>query len=208
MAFAALGEGDKAAELFSMLNPINHARTRAGRAALQGRALCRRRRRLCGARRTSDAAAGPGTPARRAGCSAPASRAFSACACAASSCISTPAFPSLAELRDDVRRKSSRYEIVVENPDGVAVACASPKSTASKSRSGRCDCQLSTTALNIVFGEDWAEAHGRRAGSKRDRKSDTLGFRPRPPTTLRNRNFCYPLLNRVARPLPRLDVRH
>ena len=29
MAFAALGEGDQAAELFSMLNPINHARTRA-----------------------------------------------------------------------------------------------------------------------------------------------------------------------------------
>ena len=30
MAFAALGEGDKANELFSILNPINHASTRAG----------------------------------------------------------------------------------------------------------------------------------------------------------------------------------
>jgi cyclic beta-1,2-glucan synthetase len=29
MAFAALGDGDKAADLFSMLNPINHARTRS-----------------------------------------------------------------------------------------------------------------------------------------------------------------------------------
>ncbi|PKU24746.1 glycosyl transferase [Telmatospirillum siberiense] len=29
MAFAALGEGDKASALFSLLNPINHARTRA-----------------------------------------------------------------------------------------------------------------------------------------------------------------------------------
>jgi cyclic beta-1,2-glucan synthetase len=29
MAFAALGEGDKAADLFSLLNPINHTRTRA-----------------------------------------------------------------------------------------------------------------------------------------------------------------------------------
>jgi cyclic beta-1,2-glucan synthetase len=29
MAFASLGEGDKAAALFSLLNPINHARTRA-----------------------------------------------------------------------------------------------------------------------------------------------------------------------------------
>jgi cyclic beta-1,2-glucan synthetase len=30
LAFAALGEGDKAGELFSILNPINDARTRAG----------------------------------------------------------------------------------------------------------------------------------------------------------------------------------
>ena len=29
LPFAALGEGDKAAQLFSLLNPINHARTRA-----------------------------------------------------------------------------------------------------------------------------------------------------------------------------------
>jgi cyclic beta-1,2-glucan synthetase len=29
MAFAALGEGEKAVNLFSLLNPINHARTRA-----------------------------------------------------------------------------------------------------------------------------------------------------------------------------------
>jgi cyclic beta-1,2-glucan synthetase len=30
MAFAGLGQGDKAAQLFSLLNPINHARSRAG----------------------------------------------------------------------------------------------------------------------------------------------------------------------------------
>ena len=30
MAFAALGDGDKAAELFAILNPINHTSTRAG----------------------------------------------------------------------------------------------------------------------------------------------------------------------------------
>ncbi|HVT56909.1 MAG TPA: glucoamylase family protein [Thermoanaerobaculia bacterium] len=30
LAFAALGDGDKAGELFSILNPINHSRTRAG----------------------------------------------------------------------------------------------------------------------------------------------------------------------------------
>ncbi len=30
LAFAALGEGDKAGELFAILNPINHTSTRAG----------------------------------------------------------------------------------------------------------------------------------------------------------------------------------
>jgi hypothetical protein len=30
LAFAALGDGDKAAELFALLNPLNHTRTRAG----------------------------------------------------------------------------------------------------------------------------------------------------------------------------------
>jgi cyclic beta-1,2-glucan synthetase len=30
MGFAALGQGDKATELFSLINPINHTATRAG----------------------------------------------------------------------------------------------------------------------------------------------------------------------------------
>ena len=46
MALAKLGSGDEAAELFHMLNPINHTRTGAGRRALPGRAVRRRRRRL------------------------------------------------------------------------------------------------------------------------------------------------------------------
>ena len=46
IAFAALGDGDKAAELFSLLNPINRAAHARGRAALQGRTLRRRRGRL------------------------------------------------------------------------------------------------------------------------------------------------------------------
>ena len=46
LAFAELGDGDRAAELFSLLNPINHGKTRSGVAALQGRALRHRRRRL------------------------------------------------------------------------------------------------------------------------------------------------------------------
>ena len=46
MALARLGSGDEAAELFHMLNPVNHTRTGAGRRALPGRAVRPRRRRL------------------------------------------------------------------------------------------------------------------------------------------------------------------
>ena len=47
LAFAALGDGDKAGELFSLLNPINHASTPRRRLPVQSRALRRRRRYLC-----------------------------------------------------------------------------------------------------------------------------------------------------------------
>ena len=46
LAFAKLGAGDKAAELFALINPINHARTPEAGRSLQGRALRGRRRRL------------------------------------------------------------------------------------------------------------------------------------------------------------------
>ena len=46
MALARLGSGDEAAELFHMLNPVNHTRTPGGRRALQDRALRAGRRRL------------------------------------------------------------------------------------------------------------------------------------------------------------------
>jgi cyclic beta-1,2-glucan synthetase len=46
LAWAKLGRGDRAAELFSLVNPINHTRTAACRTALQDRGLCRGSRRL------------------------------------------------------------------------------------------------------------------------------------------------------------------
>ena len=46
LAFAALGDGDEAGELFPILNPINHASTPGRRPALQGRALRHGGRRL------------------------------------------------------------------------------------------------------------------------------------------------------------------
>jgi cyclic beta-1,2-glucan synthetase len=80
MAFAALEQGDEAARLFSLLNPINHARSRAGVQRYKVEPYVWRRTSIR-IRAMSDAAAGPGTAARPAGCSAPASKAFSGCAC-------------------------------------------------------------------------------------------------------------------------------
>ena len=92
-ASPTLGEGDKAAELFSHAQSDQpRAHTRADVAALQGRALRRRRRRLFASRRTSGAAAGPGTPARPAGCIAPASNRILGLRRQATHCSSTRAF--------------------------------------------------------------------------------------------------------------------
>ena len=75
IAFAMLGDGDKAGDLFSILNPINHANTRAGSIATKSsRTSCAPTFTRC--RRTSGAADGPGTRARRDGCIARASNGF------------------------------------------------------------------------------------------------------------------------------------
>ena len=71
-------------------------------------------------RRTSGAAAGPGTRARPAGCIAPPWREFSASACADRCCASIPAFPrSWPGFEVTYKHGSSRYRIAVENPHGV-----------------------------------------------------------------------------------------
>ena len=69
MAFAAAGRRrTRPGSCSRCSTPCNHARTPAGGRDLQGRALRAGGRRLCASRRTPAAAAGPGTPARRAGC--------------------------------------------------------------------------------------------------------------------------------------------
>ena len=80
IAFAELGDGDKAAELFAMLNPITTRRRRmassdtvSNRMSSWATSIPRRR--------TSAAAAGPGTRDRRAGCIARGSSGFSASEC-------------------------------------------------------------------------------------------------------------------------------
>ena len=100
MAFAALGEGDKAAQLFSLLNPINHARTRAGvlRYKVEPYVVA------------ADVYARPRHvgrggwtwyTGRRDGCSAPASRAFSGYVPGGGPCVWTLVFRRMAEFRND-----------------------------------------------------------------------------------------------------------
>ena len=71
-------------------------------------------------RRTSGAAAGPGTPARPAGCTARASSGSSASACAAATLRIDPCIPrAWRGFEIAFRYHSARYEIAVENPRGV-----------------------------------------------------------------------------------------
>ena len=68
LAFALMGDGDRTAELLSLLNPINHASTRAGihRYKVEPYVVCAD---VYSARhRMSGGAAGRGTPGRRGGC--------------------------------------------------------------------------------------------------------------------------------------------
>ncbi len=153
MAFAALGEGDKAAGLFSLLNPINHARSAGRRAPLQGGALCRRRRCLChGAACRAwrlDLVHGLGRldAARRA------SRASSGCASAAGGCTSIPASPRRGRVlrcpfdtaRPDTRSRS-------KTPTTSAGELPTPIWMSSRSPSGHCAFRCRMTASPIVSG--------------------------------------------------------
>jgi cyclic beta-1,2-glucan synthetase len=119
IAFAGLGEGDKAAALFWMLNPVNHARTRNDmfRYKVEPYAVA------------ADVYAAPGQVGRggwtwytgsaawmqRAGVESILGLTIEAGRLRLDPCIprSWPGF----EI--SVRHKSARYEIKVENPDGV-----------------------------------------------------------------------------------------
>ena len=126
LAFAALGDGDKAGELFSILNPINHASTRAGvhrykvEPYVDGgrrlrRAAARRPRRLDLVHRLGRLDV-PGGPRVRS----------SASACAATTLTIDPCIPrAWPGFEIDFRYRSARYEIVVENPQGVSRGVAS-----------------------------------------------------------------------------------
>ena len=125
LAFAALGHGDKAAELFAMLNPINHASTRAGvhRYKVEPYVMA------------ADVYAEPSHLGRggwtwytgsagwmyQAGLEAILGFRLRGTTLALEPCIPR-AWPG---YRVDFRYRSARYQIVVDNPQGVSRGVAS-----------------------------------------------------------------------------------
>ena len=119
LAFAALGDGDKAAELFSIAQsdqPSANPRRRV-RYKVEPYVVCARR--LLDSRRTSGAEAGPGTRARQAGCIARGSRAFSGCDFGERSFPSIPASQTWGKVRGHGEISNLAISSFVENPNGV-----------------------------------------------------------------------------------------
>jgi cyclic beta-1,2-glucan synthetase len=125
MALAALGEGDKAGELFAMLNPINHARTRADvhRYKVEPYVVC--------ADIYSSAPhvgrggwtwyTGSAGWLQRAGVEGLLGLRFRGAALYIDPCIPK----TWKQFRATVKYQSARYSIHVENPDGVSRGVAS-----------------------------------------------------------------------------------
>ena len=104
LAFARLGDGDRAAELFSLLNPLNHSRDRRTRSGAIASSPTSSPPTSTRSRRTPAAAAGRGTRARPAGCIASASNRCSASALAARRLHIDPCIP----------KDWPRYEVTVQ----------------------------------------------------------------------------------------------
>ncbi len=146
MAFAALGEGDKAADLFAMLNPINHARTRADvhRYKVDPYVLA------------ADVYAsaphigrggwtwytGSAGWMQRAGIESILGLRIRGAGFDLDPCIPK----SWAKYEMTLRRGSSYYEIVVDNPAGVNRGVSFAEMDGRKSSRGRCACPSSTMA--------------------------------------------------------------
>ena len=171
------GRGRRAVRDAEPDQPRPHRRRRP---ALQGRALRRRRRTSMPSRRTSAGAAGPGTRARRAGCTGPAWSRSSASGCAARGSLIDPCIPRAWPGFELVfRYRSARYEIVVENPREVSRGVASVEVDGVGAWSGRHRSRSSTTAH--PSRADRARLSRRGAGPRqagRPARRSRLGRRP------------------------------
>ena len=120
LALATLGHGDRAGELFTMLNPINHASTRAEVAPLQGRALChgggRLRRAVALGRGGWTWYTGSAGWMYQAGLEAILGFRLRGTTLTLDPCIPR----AWRDHRIDYRFRSARYQITVANPHGVS----------------------------------------------------------------------------------------
>ena len=120
LAFARLGDGDRAAELFSLLNPVNHGADRRGRRALPRRTVRRRRGRLLGAAAHRARRVDVVHRIGRLDVSRRASRASWASRCGSGALHIDPCIPrAWPGYEVTSSRRGTPYRIVVENPDGV-----------------------------------------------------------------------------------------
>ena len=120
LATALLGRGDRALELFepAQPGPPRHHSRRTSRATRSSRTSWRRT--STARRRTPAAAAGPGTPARRAGCTASAWRRSSASASEGDRLRIEPCVPpDWPRYEITYRHRSATYHIRVENAAGT-----------------------------------------------------------------------------------------
>ncbi len=151
LAFAMLGDGDRAAELFSLLNPINHASTPCGHSSLQGRALCRLRRRVFGAaayrQRRLDLVYGVGGWMYRTAIEGILGINVRGGVLSINPCI--PRAWSRFEIM--YRHGSSSYRIAVENPHGVS------RGIVRATLDGQ---ELSRTACEIPLRDDGSDHQG------------------------------------------------
>ena len=120
LAFAMQGDGDKAGELLSMLNPIHHCRQPLRRSTATRSSPTSSAPTSIPSRRMSGAADGPGTRARPAGCTAWRWNGFSDSAFRGRNLVLDPCIPrGWPGFEIAFRYRSARYEISVENPLGV-----------------------------------------------------------------------------------------
>jgi len=157
LAFAALGEGDKAGELFSILNPINHASTRAGvhRYKVEPYVMA------------ADIYAEPPHVGRGGWTWYTASAGWMyqagiegilGCRVRGTTLEMDPCIPrAWPRYEIDVRFRSATYEVVVENPHGVSRGVASVELDGAALAGGRSAIPLAddgaTHRVRVVLGE-------------------------------------------------------
>ena len=167
LAFAALGDGERAWELFGLLAPMHHGDSAEQVATYKVEPYV-----VAGdvyaCRRTSAAAAGPGTPARPAGCTSCSSNRCSASSGAGTDSRAAAPAARLARLRAALSLRRSTY--------GIAVRL---RLLGARRRSVRVDGVASPDGLIALVDEAAPLGRGRRVASSHAARGLTVQIRRR-----------------------------